>query len=407
MKICYIAAYPPEKAGITQYSQKLVDSISKLQKHLIYVISGKIKEEKKAENSKIDVRRIWKRRSIFYPFTIFKEIIKIKPDIVHAQFGPYGLEGGGFIGEYFLILLFLLKLFHIKTTITIHSFYTRKQVEIRAAKRLNNKFFKKIISTIFIGFTKLVEILTDTIQFSTVRFHSKFKEKILQEYKMKPNKTLEIPHPCESNKNLISKSTARKKLDITQKLVLLCFGYIYPIKGIEYAIKALDFLKNRKDIILIIAGQTHPTEGLEYTSYLNDLIKKGKLRNKDINIRFINRFMSEEEVILLFSAADLILLPYTESYGTSGPYHQAIGFGKPAIAFKIGLHWIDVTDKKIILCPFKDIRCLAKKIDFFYENPEELKKVSKKLLDHAEKETWEKFGERTIEYYKKIITKKK
>ena len=64
------------------------------------------KKKKEVENSKIDVRRIWNRRSIFYPFTIFKEIIKIKPDIVHTQFGPYGLEFGGFIGDYFLILLF-------------------------------------------------------------------------------------------------------------------------------------------------------------------------------------------------------------------------------------------------------------------------------------------------------------
>ena len=82
MKICFIAPYPPEKAGLTQYSQKLIDTISKIKNNLIYVICGKNKENKKeTENSKIHVRRIWNRNSLFYPFCLFKEINKIEQNL--------------------------------------------------------------------------------------------------------------------------------------------------------------------------------------------------------------------------------------------------------------------------------------------------------------------------------------
>lgn len=184
------------------------------------------------------------------------------------------------------------------------------------------------------------------------------------------------------------------------------FGFVYPIKGIEYAIKSLEFLKNRKDILLIIAGQTLPKLGEEYVRNLKALIRKYGTNYPDININFINRFISDEEIKLLFNAVDIVLLTYTENYGSSGPLHQAAGYGKGIIAFDVGYYLRDAIDKNIILCPNKNVKCLAKTIDYYFDNPEILKNLCQKILEYSKRETWKKCAERTLDYYKKIFNQK-
>lgn len=353
-------------------------------------------------------------RSILYPFKLFREVLLIKPDIVHSEFGPYGYEWGGYIGEYFLIFLFLLKIFRIPNTLTFQNLYMRRQVELRAALRINNRLYNKLASIIYIGFTKLLIFFCDLIQVLSNKMNSRVREVYIQDFKLPAHKIVDLPNSCDNffsfeRVKIINgkQDVAKTKLNLNKKFVLLCFGWIYSVKGIEYVIKSLKYIKNRENIILIIAGETHPTEGIRYVNYIKKLIIKTINENPNFNIKFMNHYLSVEDVNTLFNSADIILLTYIENYGASGVLHLAASYGKPVISFNIGYHWKDAIDHTVILCPYKNINCLAKKIDYYYENPEKLRILKEKILNYANRETWDKACERTINYYKIILKNRK
>ena len=109
---------------------------------------------------------------------------------------------------------------------------------------------------------------------------------------------------------------------------LLFFGLIRPYKGVEYLIDAFSLIS--KDIIhrfeLIIAGEPWdydiPEKKIAISPYKN-------------RIRYIGRYISDDEVDELFSHADVAIFPYTRA-SQSGAAHVAISYGIPIIVSRVG-----------------------------------------------------------------------
>ncbi|MHA1249029.1 MAG: glycosyltransferase [Candidatus Helarchaeota archaeon] len=408
MKVCFITHYPPEKGGVSEYSKKLLDKLGENKNLDIYVICGSENNAPIFEiKNNYKILRIWNVKSYLYPFKLFKKICLIRPDIIHIQFGPYGLKYGGLIGEPILILLFLLKILRIPVLISLHSILSRNQVQLRASYRINNFIFKKLVMMGFIGFTKIMTLLTDKIMLLTNKLDSTIKEIYLKEYKLSPKKHAEIPHGCDEIKIVkYSQAEAKKILGIENKFMLLCFGHIYPVKGIEYAIKATKYLKNKEDIVLYIAGLAHTEEAKIYLKKIKKLINE--YRNKySVNIVLINQYVPNDEVDLLFTATDIVLLPYLDNVGSSGPLHQAASYGRLIIAFNCGFHLRDAVDGNIVLVKYKDSKQLAEEIEKLYVDRIKLVEYSKNLLNYVKKESWEVCADRTYNFYLTMLKKLK
>lgn len=111
-------------------------------------------------------------------------------------------------------------------------------------------------------------------------------------------------HPIEDHlPKKLNPKEARKKLNFPQeKTALLFFGLIRPYKGLTLLIKAL---KRHPEKHLFIVGECY--ENWEkYQQLIQDL-------NIEKQITVINRFVSQEEAAIYFSAVDATILPYTSA----------------------------------------------------------------------------------------------
>jgi len=180
-----------------------------------------------------------------------------------------------------------------------------------------------------------------------------------------PGKAVEVvAHPVYDMfvGGLISKTEARQKLGLSLDIpVLLFFGLIRPYKGLKNLLKAISLLSGEIPAIkLIIAGEFW-SDKTEYLQLMQDLkIEK--------NILLVDRYISDQEVPGYFSAADVLIAPYSR-ISQSGVVQMAFGLGLPVIATRVGGLPDAIDDGATgLLVPPEDPRELASAIRYYYQS---------------------------------------
>ncbi|MDB6069381.1 MAG: pimB 2, partial [Verrucomicrobiales bacterium] len=144
--------------------------------------------------------------------------------------------------------------------------------------------------------------------------------------------------------------------------VMLTFGLLSPNKGIEHAIRALPgIVRDHPGLLYVVAGATHPNLVREQgEAYRDSLISLAEELGVSANVQFINRFVSEKELVALIGAADLYLTPYlNEAQITSGTLAFAFGLGKPVISTPYWYAEEMLSDGAGILVPFSNSEGIA------------------------------------------------
>ena len=122
------------------------------------------------------------------------------------------------------------------------------------------------------------------------------------------------------------KSGSRKILGIPEnKLVLLFFGQIKKVKGVDVLLKALSLLKDKHpELSVIIAGSVWKTDFSECEKIINS-------NQLDNCLKLDIRYIPDNEIKYYYGAADACVLPYTDVY-QSGVIQLAYGYKKPVIS---------------------------------------------------------------------------
>ena len=142
-------------------------------------------------------------------------------------------------------------------------------------------------------------------------------------------------------------------------LNLLFFGFVRPYKGLDILLKAVGILRNR-DITLTVAGEFWDDKD-EYLKLIDDAGISGQ-------VEIIDRYVSDKEMSLYFSRADLVVLPYREAR-TSGVIATAYGFRKPVLVTDVGGFRETVQDGYTgKLVPSGDPQSLANGVSWFLDN---------------------------------------
>jgi glycosyltransferase involved in cell wall biosynthesis len=119
---------------------------------------------------------------------------------------------------------------------------------------------------------------------------------------------------------------ARASLDIQGDL-LLFFGFVRRYKGLDTLIEAMPAILKQREATLVVAGEFYePTE--PYKARVAELGIGGR-------VRFLDRYLPDEEVRVLFAAADACVLPY-KSATQSGVIQVAYAAGCPVITTRVG-----------------------------------------------------------------------
>lgn len=383
MNITHIGVLPPEKS-ISHYCLHLAKELAKLVdmeyysfKHLTPPsVSHLISEEKDEKPIHIPNVEIYFNIALYNPFSWILAAIKAKGKIIHIQHWSW------YTGLFCILFLPIVKLRDKKIVITVHNItpHVSKKYIILMDKMLNKIIFpfadhfivhnlrnKKRLMELYLIHGDCISVATHGI----LKFDS-FK--------------------------YISKKQAQKYLKLPQnKKIILFFGYLWPYKGLDVMIKAMPSIIDKiENILLLIAGSPR-----------NDWYRYEKLIEKhNISEYVVKRlgYITDQEVIYYFSAADISVFPYKPPFDThGGAAALALPFHKPILVTDIGGLTEYVCDERAISPP-DNIKLLSQNIIRVLSDEQLYKKLSHDSEFLLKKLSWDKIAEKIVQVYNSLIS---
>lgn len=372
MKIHFISPFFPYRGGISQFSDELKDELIK-----------------KNSLVKINYKRLYP--SFLFPGkSQFVEGIKNAEESVSNGIDSLNPFSGIKISRLLNkdskdnVLLSVYWMSFFSPVLSLIAFLSSKKVKkvalIHNLIPHEKRFFDRFLTKIFVN-----------QQDGFVVLSKKVKDDILE---MKPNAIVkELYHPLyERFGDKVDKNEARKKINVPRdKTILLFFGLVRDYKGLDVLLKSLKELDD--DFYLIIAGECYG----DFKKY-QEIIDQFDLSNR---ILHLDRFISDVEVSLLFSAADICVLPY-KTATQSGVTATALHFEIPIVSTRVGglAEYIVQNETGVLVSPNN---CLE-----FSEAVISLKdkSVREKMLPNIrvlkQELSWEKFSKELVSFINSI-----
>lgn len=396
-----LSPLPPQKAGESSYTRALVEELAATGSVGVLAVTGPDATPLNAMGGHVETATIWRGRSLLYPLRTAMFLRWKRPHIVHVQFGPHGDVYGGMFGEPMLLLLLILRAMGLRTTVTLHSTWMLSQVVNRVRSHRGLRWLSSVAVPFFKAYMKALDWGTDTVQLSTVKIDSHLKRMFLVEYGWKPEKVLEIPHPCRTDMQKLDREESLNRLALAGWQVVLMFGFVRRGKGIEMAIRAMEIVaRNQPSAMLVVAGTPIDRDGEAYLREARDLVEAKHLQQ---HVRFDSDFIPDSSVPLYFSASRILLIPSTESIGASGPMHSQAGFGIPIVASDVGLHSRQALGGNPVLFKNGDYEGLARTLLILLRNEELATKTGEGIREYALHEGWNVAAKRTLANYAKTL----
>jgi len=356
--VAFLSTYPPRECGLATFTEDLVNEITKVALVRPSVIAVTVGNEEYPDSRVTFKLRQHERESYFETarwVNTYMDLLVIEHE--------YGIFGGD-CGEYIVDLAKSLTVPFIVTTHTVLEEPTLKQQEIlRELGQLSTKFVTMAESS--------VPILAGT-------------------YGIDLDKIEVIPHGVPSL--LVG---AREKLKaghgLKDKHVISSFGLLSPAKGIEYGIEAVaKVVADHADVVYLVLGKTHPCvkelSGESYRQSLMDLAEGLGVRD---NIRFVDKYLTKEEVIKYLHLSDIYLTPYlSKEQAVSGTLAYAVGCGRVVVSTPYRYAREMLGDGRGMLAEFRDADSLAACMNFILRNPLRKKEMELKTLAVGQMMAW-------------------
>ena len=299
---------------------------------------------------------------------------------IHAKISKCNIFHYHLFGSSALVVfnMILAKIFFAKICLTIHD-----------VKSFSNK-------SQFSLYSKLIYFFADIII-----THNKFSaDEIISNYSYLENKIQIIPHgnyipfiEIEKDKNF-----ARQKIGINEnKFVLLFFGMIKSVKGLDILLKAMpEIIKNNKEVILLIAGKPWRDDFSKYEEIIKDL-KIEKYCKLDI------KFIDHKDVSLYYASSDIVVLPYRRIY-QSGVLMMSLCYKKPVIVSDLPSFKEIIVDQETgVFFSSDDSVSLAQAVSKLMSDNDLVELVRKNAYNLMEQKfSWQRIGKLTNDAYNKI-----
>ena len=380
MKIICIGNYPPRKCGIATFTENLIKSIQTASKNypceLEIEIIAMNDYGQKYKYPDIVLHTIRDRYISDYK-KMADYINNSNADICLLQH-EYGIFGG----ESGLYLLALLKKLKIPLVTTCHTVLEKPS--------FHEKEVMKLIGTIS---SRVVVMSSLAMDF------------LMNVFDIPYEKIVKIEHGVPDFSLLLDKKI-NKPQGWENRTVLFTFGLIGRNKGIETVIKALpDVVKKYPEVLYVVLGKTHPHvvkySGEEYRDYMHGLVKELNIEN---NVRFLDKYVSEEELMEYLYSADIYITPYVnKAQITSGTLSYAVGAGAAIISTPYWHAEELLADGRGRLFDFGDINALSAIILELLDNPEKLKTLQKTAFNYGLSIAWPKIGKQYLDTFSDII----
>jgi len=327
----YISTYPPRRCGLATFTEHLASAVSAASPgSASWVVA--LDEPGMRYKYSAAVQAVI-RQDVTTDYLSAAELLNGCSRVVSLQH-EFGIFGGK-AGENVLLLLSRLR---VPVVTTLHTILTRPEPEYDRVLREVCRLSRALVVMTHAG-----------------------KRLLQDKCGVPPAKVQVIPHgtprPVPGQR-----VRARKTLGLSGHFVLCTLGLLSRGKGIEYVLQALPAVIPRVPRLLyLVVGQTHPQvlrrEGEGYRQSLLDLAEKLGISE---HVRFVDRYLTESELIQYLLASDVYLTPYlSDQQICSGTLSYAVGMAKPIISTPYAHALELLANGTGVLVPFRDAGALS------------------------------------------------
>lgn len=374
MKIAYIGTYPPRKCGIGTFTENLCKSIAlnvkqdaKTHASVIAINdSNSLQEYDYPREVKFVVRQNYREDYINAAEQI--NLSNSRACILNHEFGIFGGDSG-------LYILSLTDRLKVPLAVVFHTV-------LKEPSFLQKNIIRKINETaakIVVMSNKAVELLIGI-------------------YDIPPHKIEVIEHGVPDYQD-VSHDAIKKEYNLSNRNVLLTFGFLGRNKGIETVIDALPaVVQKHPSLLYIILGATHPNilkySGEEYRNYLNKLVRDRKLQD---NVIFLKSFVTEDVLFEYLRACDIYITPYNNKEQiTSGTLAYAVGAGAAVLSTPYWHAEELLADGRGRLFDFKNPGQLSDILNELLDHPENMNALREKAYNYGKQLRWPMIGKQYL-----------
>lgn len=350
LNVAFLTTYPPRECGIATFTQDLVNEFKKTTLMKTGVIAVTDQPLQYGDDVLFELKQ-HDRKSYT---DIAQKINHSDIDLVVVEH-EYGIYGGD-CGEYLLDLIDLLEKPVVTTLHTVLPSPNGKQREI--LKHLCAKSEKVV----------------------TMAMNSR---RVLEDvYEVDSNK-IELIHHGVPDLNLPERDDLKKELSLENRTIISTFGLISPGKGLEYGIEAIvRIAAKHPEVLYLILGQTHPIvrkeRGEVYRSSLEKMVRELKIDN---NVRFVNKYLTKEEIIRYLRLSDIYMTPYLgRDQAVSGTLAYAVGYGRVIVSTPYSYAKEMLASGRGLLAAFEDPAALSERLNYVIEHPEKKEQMEQRTL---------------------------
>ena len=387
MKIAFLSTYPPAPCGIGDYAQQLRLTVERAATDATIEVIAEHHIQVKRELEP-GVMRAW-RRNTDWAGDAAAAVIQSRPDVVHVQHEEAIMHQDGRVVRF----LELVGAAGIARAVTLHSVYGG--------------------------------IFGPHLLWSPRRFHRGLaanSEAIIVHQRAKGCDTLErqgvapnlihvIPHGTPLL-DCPSREDARRRLNIPiEAKMALFFGVIHQKKNLHTALMAAKQVAERlPDFKFVIAGRAR-----ERTPF-DDLYVRRLRRHLEPGfdagwLDFRNRFIADNDIAYYLAAADLVLFPHDQRYGSaSGVFHLALGAGRASVCSSspkfVEAQEIFGQQIPAAIAETRDVKAWATSIESMLSNSDLRRKAEALARDAAISTSWENVGRLHAQLYRQLSATK-
>ncbi|PBN43568.1 glycosyltransferase family 4 protein [Sphingobium sp. D43FB] len=173
--------------------------------------------------------------------------------------------------------------------------------------------------------------------------------------------------------------------------IILTFGLLAPDKGIDHMIRAMPaIVEAHPDALYVVLGATHPNLVRERGESMREgLVALAQELGVGNQVRFIDRYVEQEELLDTLQAADIYVTPYVNpAQIVSGTLSYAIGMGKPVLSTPYVQAQEILSEDRGVVVPFQDAGALSEQIMALLSDEALLRGYAARAYAYGRKMIW-------------------
>jgi glycosyltransferase involved in cell wall biosynthesis len=201
-------------------------------------------------------------------------------------------------------------------------------------------------------------------------------------------------------------ASQKEALGFSGRTVLFTFGLLNPGKGIEFMLNALpNVVRDHPEILYVVLGATHPEVRRQQGEvYREDLKKQVETLGLTGHVQFVNRFVSQTDLLQYLRACDIYVTPYPgRDQVSSGTLAYALGAGTAIVSTPYLYAEEMLADGAGRLVPYGDTETLTSTLRDLVADDEARALLGQRAYEVGQSMTWPKVGRRYADLFDEVM----